>query len=81
MNHSIKKDKNIKFESKFFFHINFSLSMFCLLIFSEIILFNFCGLNEHTIVNEIIKSKDEELNMYELSLSNEKNSKSNIQYF
>ena len=57
------------------------LSFLFLLIFSEIIQFNFWGLNKHTIVNEIIKSKEEEKKINELSLSNEKNSKSNINYF
>jgi len=78
--HCIKKDVYLLHELKRLFQINFVFSIFCLFIFSEIILFNFCGLNRNTMVKKILKSKDEESNIFEFSLS-EKNRKSNINYF
>ena len=54
------KDGNIKLELKIMFQIIFVFAFFVLFIFSETIQFNFCGLNKHTIVNKIEKSKKEE---------------------
>ena len=76
------KDENLKFGLKILFQIIFVFSFLVLFIFSETIQFNFCGLNKHTIVNEILKSKiEEELSNLDVSSSENRKTNSNIKMF
>jgi len=72
-NHCIKKDAYLKYELRTMFKCLYVLTILFLFIFSETIQFNFWGLNKHTIINEIKKSKIEESYINEFSIKEKTN--------
>ncbi len=75
------KDGNIKLELNIMFQIIFVFAFLVLFIFSETIQFNFCGLNKHTIVNKIEKSKKEEEIAKWIMIIVRIKTKSNLKFF
>ena len=78
----IKKDKILNYEFKIIFQLVYILGFLILLVFSETIQFNFWGLNRHTMAQEILKSKIEELDhSLHINEDKKKKRKTNINFF